>query len=180
MQKLNTALIIGLGNPDLRYEKTYHNAGHLFVAYLPDAKMKLLKSEALKTDVAMNASGGFVHEAIKKYRVKPENLLLVHDDTDIPLGTFKFSFGRGSAGHRGVQNVIDRLRTNKFWRLRIGIRPAFVRLRRATVGKPAFVKATAGKPRRNLEKADDLVLKKITPARLILLQRVFKEATSAL
>lgn len=151
-------LIIGLGNPDPEYEKTFHNVGHLFV----DNQMLNVKSQILKSDVFMNKSGLFVKEVLKKEKVKVEELLIVHDDSDIELGRFKFSFGRNSAGHKGVQNIINQLKTKNFWRLRIGIRPA-------------FAKASARRV-----KADELVLKKITPARMKELEKAFQEAGNQL
>ena len=83
--------------------------------------------------------------------------MIAHDDSDIELGRFKFSFGRNSAGHKGVQNIINQLKTKNFWRLRVGIRPS-----------------------RNKNKADELVLKKITPIRMKEFEKVFKEATKKL
>ena len=149
----NIKLIIGLGNPSEEYQKTYHNVGHLFV----DSQMSNVKCQMLKSDIFMNKSGLFIKEVIKQEKVKPEDLLVVHDDSDIEFGRFKFSFGRNSAGHIGVQNIINQLKTKNFWRLRVGIRP-----------------------KRNKEKADELVLKKITPARMKELEKVFKEAESKL
>ena len=145
-------LIIGLGNPDRQYEKTYHNAGHLMADYLERQETRD-KRQILKTDVFMNKSGQFVKESLKKGKVKPEQLLVIHDDADIELGRFKLSFGRNSAGHKGAQNIINQLKTKDFWRLRIGIRPP-----------------------KSKEKADKLVLKNIPPAKLNVLKKVFKEA----
>lgn len=62
-------------------------------------------------------------KALKKHGAKPEEVLIVHDDSDIALGNFKLSFGRGSAGHKGVESIINALGTKNFWRLRLGIRP---------------------------------------------------------
>lgn len=145
-------LIIGLGNPDAQYQKTYHNVGHLMTDFLSEQPASAPRLKILKSDQFMNQSGLFVKNELKKEKLKPEQLLLIHDDADIQLGQFKLSFGRNSAGHRGVQNVIDQLQTNKFWRLRIGIRPA-----------------------KNKQKADELVLKKIAPEKMVLLRKVFQE-----
>ena len=142
MQKFK--LIIGLGNPDPKYENTFHNVGHLFVDF---------SGKGVKSEVFMNKSGEFAKEQIKKNKVKPEQLLIVHDDSDIELGKYKLSFGRSSAGHRGVQNIIDQLKTQDFWRLRIGIRPPREKVR---------------------AKADELVLKKISPANKKKLEEVFE------
>ena len=148
----NIKIVIGLGNPDIEYEKTYHNVGHIFIDSTKE-ELRIKNKELLKTAVFMNKSGLFVKEVFKKEKAKPEQLLIVHDDSDIELGRFKFSFGRNSAGHKGVQNIINQLKTKNFWRLRIGIRPS-----------------------RNKDKADELVLKKITPARMKELESVFKLA----
>ena len=146
-------LIVGLGNPSSEYEKTFHNVGHLMVDFL---------GRGIKSETFMNKSGEFVKQELKKAKAKPENLLVIHDDSDIELGKFKFSFGRNSAGHKGVQNIIDQLKTKFFWRLRIGIRPVFTKT-------PA-----------KREKADQLVLKEIKPAQMELLQATFKEAVEQL
>lgn len=83
-------LIIGLGNPDKKYERTYHNAGFLFVDYLNKRQMLNDEYQTLKSDVFMNQSGNFVKTALKKYsasngKIKPDELLIVHDDSDIEL-----------------------------------------------------------------------------------------------
>ncbi len=126
----NIKLVIGLGNPGQDYANTYHNAGLLFIDYLasnsrltthdpPPKNLKLLKS-----DTYMNESGAYVKKAMKKHGAKPEEVLIAHDESDLALGTFKLSFDRSSAGHKGVQSVMDSLGTKKFWRLRIGTRAA--------------------------------------------------------
>ena len=148
-------LIIGLGNPGKQYEKTYHNAGFLFIQYLMDKKpanseFRIQNSELLKSDVYMNESGKFVAKILKKHGVKPKEILIVHDDSDIELGKYKISFGRGSAGHRGVESIIKSFGTKNFWRLRIGIRK------------------TAK------EKAGELVLKKISKKDWEILEKVFQ------
>ncbi|MBI2011082.1 MAG: aminoacyl-tRNA hydrolase [Candidatus Colwellbacteria bacterium] len=117
--KKEIRLIIGLGNPLPEYQKTYHNTGHLFIDYLNNEKVDF---ELLKTDVYMNQSGKYIRAALKKYGLRPEEVLVVHDDSDLPLGKFRFSFGRGSAGHQGAESVINSLGTKNFWRLRFGIR----------------------------------------------------------
>lgn len=69
----------------------------------------------------MNESGGEVKKLVTSNQLPVTNLLVVHDDLDLPLGKFKLQFGRSSAGHKGVQSIIDALGTQDFWRLRIGI-----------------------------------------------------------
>jgi len=155
-------LIIGLGNPSREYQNTYHNFGYLAADFFnknlktrdPEKRRGSLGDSPLyklKTDVPMNQSGLFVKKALQKYQVKSENMLIIHDDSDIELGKYKLSFGRGSAGHKGAQSIIGQLKTKNFWRLRLGIRP-----------------------KRNKMKAGDLVLKKITPAHRKIIASVLK------
>ena len=70
----------------------------------------------------MNDSGRYVGALMKRHGVVPEELLLAHDDTDLPLGTYKLLFARGSAGHKGVESIIGQLKTKNFRRVRIGIK----------------------------------------------------------
>ncbi len=164
---MNIKLIIGLGNPDPEYAATYHNVGHQFILFLiknqemcaTDGTAPLCAIKLLKTDAYMNESGACVKIALKKYTLKPDQAIVAHDDSDITMGAYKMSFARNAGGHRGVQNIIDHLKTNKFWRLRIGIRPTQEKRR---------------------QKAEKIVLKKISPTDKKKLQAVFKEAMKTL
>ncbi len=78
----------------------------------------------------MNESGAAVGEALKKFGAKPSALIVLHDESDLPVGQYKISAGRGAAGHRGVQSIMDTVRTKEFTRIRIGIRPPRERTRR--------------------------------------------------
>ena len=122
-------LIVGLGNPGKKYEKTRHNAGFMVLDELE--KKELPEVRLLKPDAFMNDSGSAVYRAIKNYKLKAVNLIVVHDDIDIPLGKIKVSKGSGSAGHKGVESIIQALGTKDFTRIRIGILPP--------EGKPADV-----------------------------------------
>jgi aminoacyl-tRNA hydrolase len=138
-------IVVGLGNPGAEYDNTYHNAGWLAIdAWMVaaakatgDGEPPTLKNYKKLFDFAevgdmvfvkpltyMNESGKAVREALKKFGTKPENLMVVHDDSDIVIGNYKISFARNSAGHKGVQSIIDALKTKSFTRVRIGIRPA--------------------------------------------------------
>jgi PTH1 family peptidyl-tRNA hydrolase len=129
----NVKIVVGLGNPDPAYERTYHNAGALAVAALASGaswrtkpSFRYAKTNGLilvAPAVFMNESGTAAKEALKYFKLKPESLLLIHDDSDLPLGELKVQFGRGSAGHKGVASVIAALKTGDFFRARIGIRP---------------------------------------------------------
>ena len=123
-------MIVGLGNPGKEYESTYHNVGFLFINHLTDKRSSKIKSfEYARADdiifikplTYMNESGKAVFEAMKYFAIKSDEILLVHDDVDITPGEYKFSFGGGSAGHKGVESIIKYLGTKNFWRLRIGI-----------------------------------------------------------
>ena len=173
-------LIIGLGNPGKEYERTYHSAGFLFVDYLiknpsisnfhPPASGGGLISKPLKSDVYMNESGKFVKKALQKYQIKPEEILITHDDSDIEIGKYKISFGRGSAGHNGVESIIKALKTKNFWRLRVGIRKK--------TGLPADLSAKAQRATAEARqvKAGEIVLKKISKKDLEILEDVFKKS----
>lgn len=145
-------IIVGLGNPGEEYENTFHNAGVLFVHHslasgeiLKHGKGRAFTWNATKAGVYvipttfMNNSGGAVKEALRHFTLTPADLLLVHDDSDIPLGEFKLVYNRGSAGHHGVESVIDHLKTKEFWRLRIGIRDPLAQEREDREKAGAFV-----------------------------------------
>jgi len=173
-------LIIGLGNPGKQYQNTYHNAGFLFVDFLiknlPISNFKFLISKPLKTDVYMNESGSFVARMLKKFSIAPEKLLIVHDDSDLKLGNYKISFGRGSAGHKGIESIIRALSTKNFWRLRIGIRPN-AELRRLNADQRGIPPKKAGLPTEvRRTKAGEFVLKKISAADQKILKSIFEQA----
>ncbi len=167
MNKINIKLIVGLGNPGPEHFNTRHNTGFLFVdelakhlkapkfVYEKKLKSEISKSKILiaKPQIFMNKSGDAVLALSKFYKIKPENLLVVHDDIDILWSNFKFSFGRSSAGHKGVESIIKALKTKNFWRLRIGIQ--------------RFLKKHAP--------ADKIILKKFTPAELKTLNQTIKK-----
>lgn len=131
-------LIAGLGNPSEDYKESYHNVGFLALDFLVKnlSSKKFQKSKRLpflyikensliliKPLTFMNESGKAIFAAANFFKIKPEEMLIIHDDSDIYLGNFKISFNRGSAGHRGVESIIKSFGKKNFWRLRIGIRP---------------------------------------------------------
>lgn len=134
-------IIIGLGNPGEEYESTRHNTGRMiidafakqekFPEWVFDKKINALKSEGkikkekvlfLLPETFMNNSGNAVMKVITSKK-KAANLIVIHDDLDLPLGKFKISFARSSAGHKGAESVIKKIKTNEFIRLRVGISP---------------------------------------------------------
>lgn len=113
-------IIVGLGNPGKKYQKTRHNVGAFLIDQFPKKKRGFI---LVKPQVYMNESGKVVKKLIKNLKLNLENLIVVHDDIDIPLGEFKIQKGRGAAGHKGVESIIKELGTKDFWRIRIGICP---------------------------------------------------------
>ncbi len=132
-------LIIGLGNPGKEYEKTRHNAGFLALDALAkkldltwshDAKRNadITKGSIDGTRVIlakpttfMNLSGDAVQALASYNKVKPDDILIVHDDMDFPPEKMAFKKGGGHSGHKGLASAIDRMGTNDLARLRIGI-----------------------------------------------------------
>jgi PTH1 family peptidyl-tRNA hydrolase len=133
-------LIVGLGNPGKQYEKSRHNIGFVIAdkANLefqmpnfksnPKTKCQMSKGRInsktiiiAKPQTFMNESGQAVRALTNFYKIKPENIIVIHDDLDLPLGEFKIQKNRGAAGHNGAQSVIDQLGTQDFIRLRVGI-----------------------------------------------------------
>jgi len=138
-----TALIVGLGNPGPKYEGTRHNAGFWFVDFLARNAGTQLRLDAkfhgevgkitiadhdvwlLKPNTFMNRSGQSVRAVAQFYRIEIADILVAHDELDVPAGALRVKQGGGHAGHNGLRDIIDQLGGNEFMRLRIGIsRPA--------------------------------------------------------
>jgi peptidyl-tRNA hydrolase, PTH1 family len=131
-------LIVGLGNPGDKYEATRHNAGFWFVDAIAaqtgsklalDARMfgvigKLNPNPdvwLLKPTTFMNASGKAVAALANYYKITPAEILVVHDELDLPAGMAKLKFGGGHGGHNGLKDIHSALGTPDYWRLRLGI-----------------------------------------------------------
>ncbi|MCC7500217.1 peptidyl-tRNA hydrolase [Candidatus Nomurabacteria bacterium] len=110
--------IVGLGNPTDEYEGTRHNVGKELLAALEDKLPSGAK--VVELDVYMNRSG----PAIKKAVGSAKNLIVIHDELDIPLGKIKISYGNSGGGHNGVKSVIAALKSQDFVRIRVGISPS--------------------------------------------------------
>lgn len=115
-------LVVGLGNPGVEYEKTRHNTGRILVQILED-KMSDRKIKFLTPDTFMNKSGIAVAKLVKTKK-DLENLVVIYDDVDLPLGKIKISYNRSSGGHNGVGSIIKSLKSQEFVRIRVGISPA--------------------------------------------------------
>jgi PTH1 family peptidyl-tRNA hydrolase len=129
-------LVVGLGNPGKEYERTRHNAGFWLVERFAQANgMVLRKDPKFKALVGktsngawfllpqsfMNLSGQPVQMLAGFFRIKPEEVLVVHDELDFPPGTVRLKQGGGIAGHNGLKDISQRLASHDYWRLRIGV-----------------------------------------------------------
>ncbi len=114
-------LIVGLGNPGKKYEKTRHNIGARLIDELKLLNLANVILEKPKT--FMNESGKAIKKIIQNSKIKNQNLVVVHDDLDLPLEEIRIVKNRGSAGHKGVESIIKELKTENFIRFRIGIQP---------------------------------------------------------
>ncbi len=166
-------LIIGLGNPGPKYKKTRHNLGFRVVDFLAEnekwkenkkANCLYLKkeingqeAELIKPLTFMNNSGQTVNYIQKKHYLQLKDIVVIHDDIDLPLGEIKIQQSRGSAGHKGVQSIIDTLGAADFIRMRIGIRP-----------KELFTDT------------EKFVLEKFTPEEEKIVQEIIKRAAASL
>lgn len=166
-------LIVGLGNPGDKYKDTRHNAGEWLVERLAQRLNFSLKEESkffgktaravingqeirfLVPTTFMNLSGKAVGALATFYRIQPEQILIAHDELDLPPGTVKIKLGGGHGGHNGLRDSIAQLSNNKnFYRLRVGI------------GHPGD---------KNLVSA--YVLSKPSPTDLTLIDKALEEAT---
>jgi PTH1 family peptidyl-tRNA hydrolase len=111
-------VLVGLGNPGEEYTNTRHNVGREFLLDCVDKLPK--KATVLTPDTFMNKSGAAVKPLIKSVKAA-ERLVILHDDLDLPVGTVKVSFGRGSGGHKGVESIERAVKTKNYVRIRIGI-----------------------------------------------------------
>lgn len=132
-------LIVGLGNPGKEYEATRHNAGFWWVDELARMNNASFKTEnkfhglvaktnlhghevhLLKPQTFMNGSGRAVGAQAQFYKLTPSQVLVVHDELDLPPGSAKLKLGGGHGGHNGLKDIIAHLGSKDFWRLRIGV-----------------------------------------------------------
>ncbi len=115
--------LVGLGNIGKEYESTYHNVG-VFVAQ-EIAKLASAEGKSLKVYEPvgyMNVSGLPVAAWMKQGNLQINEIIVAHDESDLPIGEYKISHGGGSAGHNGIASLIEHLHTEEFARLRVGIR----------------------------------------------------------
>lgn len=111
--------IVGLGNTGSSYVSTRHNTGFLAIDEL--AKSQNPKFKIFKVDGFMNNSGKFVAGLLNKYKFNLNDLYVIHDDLDIPLGSYKIQFGKGPKDHNGLKSIDEALGTDQYWHVRMGV-----------------------------------------------------------
>lgn len=134
-------LIVGLGNPGIEYQFTPHNAGFLAIDRIAgnlgiEVRNRQCRALTARTIIAdhmvllakpetfMNLSGVTARELVREYEANPAtDLIVIHDELDFPLGTLRIHTRRSSAGHNGIESIIDALGTQDFLRIRIGVAP---------------------------------------------------------
>jgi len=186
-------LIVGLGNPGRKYQKARHNIGFRvldefqrgndFPCFRLSKKFNSLISEGeiggkkillAKPQTFMNKSGLAVKSFICNKTAMAvivqqlENLWVVHDDIDLPLGKIRISKGRGSAGHKGVESIIKEIGTKNFVRFRIGIKPN------------SKVKIENAKLQFKIQNVEDFVLKKFTKDEEKVVKKIIQQTCQAL
>ena len=129
-------LIVGLGNPGKEYNNTRHNIGFMVIdKYLGDVKFKekfnglfyeinsnVDKVIFIKPQTYMNNSGACVGKFVKYYNVSNQDIMVIHDDLDISVGSIKFKINSSSGGHNGIKSIISHLGNNSFFRMKLGIK----------------------------------------------------------
>jgi len=132
-------IVVGLGNPEPRYQLTRHNFGFLAIDYIIAGIGSLREKEEIfylyyeaemegervilcKPTTYMNRSGIAVKEVLQEYSCSEKNLIVLYDDMDIELGKIRLRIGGGSGGHKGVQSIIDHLQRECFIRIRLGLK----------------------------------------------------------
>ncbi|MCB1194261.1 MAG: aminoacyl-tRNA hydrolase [Leptospiraceae bacterium] len=130
-------LIVGLGNPGVKYEGTRHSIGFRLVDRFVDSKGVTFSNDkkcplakffledkqiyVLKPFEFMNLSGNCVSQVLRANGIQPENMLVVHDEIDFPFEKIKIKIAGGHAGHNGLKDIVSRIGTPNFYRLRVGV-----------------------------------------------------------
>lgn len=160
-------LVVGLGNPGGKYAHTRHNFGaravQELVRQLGEAQLTEQEVAFLLPVVNMNQSGIAVAEFAQYHNLLPAQILIIHDELELPLGEFKFQEGGGARGHKGVRSVHEKLGTQDVPRLRLGI------------GRPDFAKATSGEANLTIS---DYVLGEFTLEEELVVEKVVAQAVA--
>lgn len=135
---MNRYLIVGLGNPGLRYRHTRHNMGFMAIDYLSEKhsvrvkrhRCRALTGECVVEDIKiilakpqtyMNASGESIRELLEYYKLTIDNLIVIYDDMDVELGKIRIRKKGGAGTHNGMKSILYQIRSEDFLRIRIGI-----------------------------------------------------------
>lgn len=177
-------VIVGLGNPGEEYQGTRHNTGRMALEFFAlqmkfgdwkedrSSKAHIASGMVGKTavvlvapDTFMNKSGAAVLKFVKSQKAA-ERMVVIYDDLDLPLGSLKLSFNRGSGGHKGVESIMKAVKTKKFTRVRVGVSP----------------ETADGKLRKPQGEKDvvDFILSKFKSAELDEMKKVLKKVAGAL
>lgn len=172
-------LIVGLGNPGKKYENTWHNIGFMAIDALAKfcVAPKSKKSGKFKAEISeaflgeekiilakpltfMNLSGEAVSALAGFYKLSPADIIVIHDDIDLPLGKIRIAFDSSAGGHNGIKSIIQSLKTQKFCRLKLGVAEKNLELMDAA----DYVLASIGKKaettvKRQLEVATEAIIR---------------------
>ncbi|MDP2789467.1 MAG: aminoacyl-tRNA hydrolase [bacterium] len=183
-------LVVGLGNPGEEYENTRHNTGWVVLDFMLGKKIEWKESsgtkalfykdsisgkpvEYLKPTTFMNKSGNAVLYAKDKHKVPLKDIIVIHDDIDLPLGKMKISFNRSSGGHNGLGSVIKSLKSEEFLRIRVGIAPATPS---GKIKKPKGKKAVLNFLLGEFKKPELEILKKLSKNVALAVEIIFTES----
>jgi len=148
-------IVVGLGNPGEEYAHNRHNTGRMALAYVEKKEPKRIKFVHL--DTFMNKSGSGVAKVIKSKKAA-EKLVVIYDDLDLPIGSMKVSYNRGSGGHKGIESIVRALKTEAFIRIRIGTSPTTPN---GKLKKPQGEKAVEKHILGDFKKPETEILKKV-------------------
>lgn len=150
-------LVVGLGNPGEKFFNTRHNVGFLVADALKECKIPSLR--IYKSASFMNDSGKFVAKLVSGSNIPHSDLYVIHDDLDIPLGSYKIQLGKGPKDHNGINSVDEELGANDYWHVRVGIE---------------------NRDRQTKEKGEDYVLQEFTEEEMKILKNVIKSVVGKL
>lgn len=187
---MSMKLVAGLGNPGEEYEGTRHNTGFIVLDFILGKKAEWKESsgtkaffykdtlggkpvEYLKPTTFMNNSGVAVSYVKDKHKLALKDIVIIHDDMDLPLGKMKISWNKSSGGHNGLESIIKKLKSQEFLRIRVGISPATPsgKLRKPK-GEAAVLKFLLGK----YKKGELEELKKLSKKVALALEVIFTES----
>ena len=176
-------LIVGLGNPGKEYENTRHNAGFIVLDELASklnisftsSKWKGLVAQTrigkesvilLKPQTYMNLSGESVIQVMNFYNIDVEDILIIYDDKDIPIGKIKLKPQGSAGGHNGIKNIINHIHTEKFNRIRVGI---------GSNNKQIMSDFVLGKIDKSTREEFDIAVKNAVDASIMSIERSFSD-----